>query len=90
MTVKRLNKFSRLNRLTTCRCCGKRTHSSIGGMVGIELCKVCANSGEFENEHSDNDGEHDLGNGKRGAWPEYCPTCAGVSCLHEVKKSAAQ
>jgi hypothetical protein len=29
------------NQMAKCRSCGKRTHSSIDGMHGIELCRDC-------------------------------------------------
>jgi len=69
-----LNKFSRLNKVVQCRCCGKRTHSSIDGCVGIELCKVCLDSGGMENEHND------YGHKEKVA---DCPVCNGVECIHQ-------
>jgi hypothetical protein len=49
--------FGGHNRLTNCRVCGKRTHSSIDGNVGIALCRACYEDAGMENEHSD--GHHD-------------------------------
>lgn len=72
------SKFSRWNVLVSCRCCGKRTHSSIDGMGGIDLCRVCLESCGQENSHSDYG--HDESRSD-------CPTCVGLSCLHLVKKA---
>ena len=70
-----MRKFSSINRLCKCGCCGKLTHSSVGGQIGIELCPTCLASGEQENAH--NDGYHHAS--------ETCPRCNGVSCMHEGK-----
>ena len=47
-------KLSKTNKMATCRGCGKRTHSSIQGDVGIGLCRACYEDAGDENEHSDN------------------------------------
>ena len=47
-------KFSAHNTLCDCRCCGKRTHSSVSGNVGIELCPLCFDSAGQFNVCSDN------------------------------------
>lgn len=62
-----------MNRMVDCRCCGKRTHSSIDGCLGIELCRVCFDSAGVENEHSD------YGHSTKQA---DCPTCSGLDCMH--------
>ena len=41
------------NELATCRCCGKRTHSSIGGASSICLCRQCYEDAGDENTHLD-------------------------------------
>ena len=69
-------KFSAHNKVAVCRCCQKQTHSSIDGCLGIELCRICYESSGQENAHSDS--EH-----KSNEFPNDCPTCAGIDCLHE-------
>lgn len=59
-------KLSFLNRMTNCRICGKRTHSSIQGCVGIELCAACLKQAGLKNDHSDNGHPTPVAN---------CPTC---------------
>lgn len=55
-------KFRRaINALCNCRCCNKRTHSSIDGNVGIELCRRCYDSASEYNIHQDG-----------GCTPETC------------------
>jgi len=74
--MKGKNKFRRgTNVVATCRCCGKLTHSSIDGYLDVRMCRVCLESSGQENSHSDNG--HD-------APVQGCPTCAGVSCMHEI------
>lgn len=68
-------KFSGLNKLCKCGCCGMKTHSSIDGNVGIELCRTCYESAGLQNEHSDR------GHATR---KDDCPSCQGVDCLHEI------
>ncbi len=46
-------KFSGKNKLAKCRSCGKTTHSSIAGSIGIELCRACYDAASNENEHND-------------------------------------
>lgn len=52
-TRPRLSRLSRTNTMTTCRVCGKRTHSSIDGATDIQLCRECYEKAGLENEHSD-------------------------------------
>ena len=70
------------NRLARCRCCGKLSHSHTGGSANIDLCRVCFDSAGQWNAHSDGT-PHDESS------KEYCPTCAGVDCLHELTKVGA-
>lgn len=42
-----------MNKMVTCRGCGKRTHSSINGNLGINLCRDCYDDAGQENEHND-------------------------------------
>ena len=64
------------NVLARCRCCKKLTHSSLGGVHNLELCNLCNDSALQQNTHSDS--------GHPVPCPKFCPTCAGVDCLHEV------
>jgi len=49
-------KFQRgRNYVVTCRCCGKSTHSSIDGCLGLDLCRDCLEEANVENARSDND-----------------------------------
>lgn len=73
-----MSKFRRgANILAKCRCCGKLTHSSLDGIREIELCRVCLDSAGQHNSHSD-------GTPHGPEAKAYCPTCAGVDCLHEL------
>lgn len=65
--MKKLNKFSSMNKICKCRDCGKATHSAIDGNIGIELCRDCLEKAELENDHSD--GRHE--NQKHS----NCPSC---------------
>ena len=76
--------FSPVNRLTKCRCCKKMTHTSIDGCQDIRLCRVCLDSADLENSHSD--GRHTpgtYGTGWLGGCPENCPIRRGLECNHE-------
>ena len=74
-----MGKFSAMNRLCKCGCCGKLTHStSSDRCIGLELCRVCNESAGQENSHND-------GTPHGKADKKTCPVCAGVSCLHELK-----
>lgn len=47
-------KFRRgANKLVRCRGCGKLTHSSVQGCLGIELCPDCLADADAENLHND-------------------------------------
>lgn len=47
--------------------CGNKTHSTIDGCSGLDLCRSCRESAELENEHFD--GHHE-------ATPvQNCPHC---------------
>jgi hypothetical protein len=77
-----MSKFRRAsNVLAKCRCCGKLTHSSVQGCHGIELCRMCFDSAEQWNAHSDGIPHNEVDK-------ETCPTCAGVECIHEIKTIA--
>jgi hypothetical protein len=39
--------------MVECRMCGKRTHSNIDGYSGLDLCRPCRETCEWENVHSD-------------------------------------
>lgn len=41
------------NQMVVCRMCGKRTHSSIDGCNGLDLCRKCRLECEAENAHND-------------------------------------
>ncbi len=56
------------NTIVPCKGCGKLTHSSIDGCVGVCLCRKCLTEAELTNEHYD--GYHD--DGKEN--PD-CPLC---------------
>lgn len=49
----RFSRFSPMNRVTTCRLCKKRTHSSMQGMIGLDLCRSCLDECDQENTHND-------------------------------------
>jgi len=68
------NKFSANNKVANCRVCEKKTHSSIGGDLDIQLCRRCYDEANMENEH--NDGHHiDKPNPK-------CPFCKKEMICH--------
>jgi hypothetical protein len=54
------------NTLINCIVCGKKTHSTIDGMSGTDLCRSCREECEAENEHND---DHD-------EFVEGCKWCA--------------
>jgi len=66
------------NVMVRCRCCKKLTHSESGH--GTELCRLCFDSASAQNEHLDEGPDHSF------TPHDQCPTCQGVSCLHEVAK----
>ena len=67
------------NKLATCKCCGKLTHSSLDGYLDAELCRTCLESSGFENEHSD-------GGHVAGTMKDVCATCNAADCMHEVAR----
>lgn len=51
-----------INKMVKCRGCGKMTHSSIDGCLGVELCRKCFDDANDENEHNDtHDPAHPVG-----------------------------
>jgi hypothetical protein len=48
----------------------------LGGVHGLCLCNLCNDSALQLNSHSDT--------GHPVPCPKFCPTCAGVDCLHET------
>lgn len=77
-----MNRFSSLNQPVDCPCCGRRTTAQIQNGLGTDLCRICYDSCGLENEHSD--GIHQMGDE-----PKHCPTCRGIGCLHETRKTPA-
>jgi hypothetical protein len=65
-----------LNKLVNCGCCEKLTHSSIDGMIGIGLCRICYDSSGLYNEHVD--GYHN-----DDGCPDECPIKYDLECLCE-------
>jgi hypothetical protein len=58
------------NTLAECRVCTRLTHSSVEGMVGIDLCRDCLEDAYLENAHFD--GNHTVGNAD---WTRPDPAC---------------
>ena len=71
------NKFSHFNKVAECRCCKKKTHSSIDGCDDINLCRVCYESAGIENEHNDSGHTEKVSD---------CPLCNNVGCMHMHKE----
>ena len=63
----------------TCECCGKRTRETGDGESFCQLCAKCYFEGGLVNEHSDNDGQHDLGPGTPAGPHSDCPLCRTTS-----------
>lgn len=59
------------NKLVKCRSCGKLTHSTIDGCLGLDLCRPCRLDAEQENAHLD---YHD-GAPANERDPEHCRFC---------------
>ena len=52
-TRKNSGTLSRRNVMVDCRSCGKRTHSTVDGCQGLDLCRPCYEYAGWENAHSD-------------------------------------
>ena len=70
------HKIGTTGNVYTCGSCGKRTRETGYGESDLDLCAQCYNAAGYENEHSDNDGLHNMGNNvPMGKDPAQCPSC---------------
>lgn len=69
--------LSYMNRMIDCCICGKRTHETIDGISGLDMCRECRKEAEAENHHNDH---HDSSKEVHAD----CKWCVRETSKHEV------